>query len=584
MSTPLPRRPRTLDLLDAGQSVWLDSISRAMLREGRLQRMVDDGWVTGVTSNPSIFEKAVSGSSDYDAPIRAAAAAGVTDPYEAFVALAVDDIRDACDVLRPVYDQTGARDGFVSLEIPPGVEVDTAKTVAEAERLARLVCRPNVMIKVPGTPAGLAAVEQLIAMGININITLLFSLAQYEATAEAYLAGLERRLSLGQRLDTVASVASFFVSRLDTAVDPLLSEGSPLRGKAAVGNARAAYARFETIFSGPRWAALEAAGARVQRPLWASTGTKNPAYSDVLYVDELVAPHTVNTMPEATLAAVLDHGSATHAIAQGLAASLADLRGIAAAGVDLDAVTDRLLVEGLAAFDKDFRKLLDRIAGALTEARVLLPRGSAALAELEHRVTDRLGKLDETRTVARIWARDHTVWKTEPTEISDRLGWLDVFEAMREEVPALEAFAAELAAEGFETAVLLGMGGSSLAPEVFQQSFGTAKSRLRLAVLDSTHPDQISALEATLDLAKTVFIAASKSGGTVETRSQLEYFWEKLRDGRQFIAITDAGSSLDALATERGFRRVFRARPDIGGRFSASGHFGLVPAALIGAP
>ena len=364
MASPALARPRTLDLLEAGQSIWLDTISRAMLTSGQLAAMVREGWITGVTSNPSIFEKAISGSDDYASAL-ADAALRTRDPYEAFVAIAGDDIRDACDVLRPIYDCADGADGFVSLEVPPAIAFDTAATVAEGERLFAAIGRPNLMIKVPGTPEGFEAVEQLIARGVNVNITLLFGLGQYEATAGAYLRGLERRLARGLPVDRVASVASFFVSRLDTAVDPLLPEGSPLRGRAAVANARAAYQRFEATFSGPRWQALSDAGARVQRPLWASTGTKNPAYSDVLYVDELVAPHTVNTLPEGTLRAVLDHGSTAPTIAAGLADSLCDLEGLRAAGIDLDAVTARLLTDGLAAFATDFAKLLARIAAAI---------------------------------------------------------------------------------------------------------------------------------------------------------------------------------------------------------------------------
>jgi transaldolase len=360
-----PARTATRALAALGQSPWLDFISRPLLDSGELARMVAEGWVTGVTSNPSIFEKAIAGSNDYAAALSTLAAQGVRDPYEAFTAIAEDDIREACDALLPVYQRTSGADGFVSLEVPPGIEADTARTVTEGKRLAALVGRPNVMIKVPGTPEGVRAVPALIAAGVNVNVTLLFAVSAYEATAAAYLQGLEQRLQAGLPLGTVASVASFFVSRLDTAVDPLLEGAPSLRGRIAVANARRAYGRFLAIFSGPRWSKLAAAGARPQRPLWASTGTKNPAYSDILYVEELIAPYTVNTMPEATLRAVLDHLKPRLTLEAGIQGAEAELSALAAAGVDLDAVTDRLLIEGLAAFERDFQKLLNSIASAL---------------------------------------------------------------------------------------------------------------------------------------------------------------------------------------------------------------------------
>lgn len=356
----------TQALIDAGQSPWLDYISRDLIASGELARMVRDREITGVTSNPTIFEKALSSSDAYDADIAAAAREGVTDPYEVFVRIAARDIGDACDVLLPVYEATGGADGFVSLEVPPGIENDIDATVAEAQRLSALLGRPNLMVKVPGTQAGVQALEALIAAGINVNQTLLFDTGVYEQSAEAYVRGLEQRREAGLPVDGPASVASFFVSRLDTAIDPLLPEGSPLRGRAAIANARDAYRRFGNIFSGERWEALAAAGARVQRPLWASTGTKNADYSDVLYVEELVAPQTVNTLPEATLRAVLDHATVQQTVEPGLDEARTTLDALASAGIDLGEVTARLLTEGLAAFERDFQKLLDRIAEALS--------------------------------------------------------------------------------------------------------------------------------------------------------------------------------------------------------------------------
>ena len=281
----------------AGQSVWLDFIRRAFIDSGELQRYIDERWITGLTSNPTIFAQAISGSTDYESELRELAVSGERDPYAAFVRLASADIRRAADAFRPIFDASDGLDGYVSFETPPGIGHDAEATVAEATRLFALVGRPNVLIKVPGTAAGIEALTHLIADGVNVNVTLLFAVDTYERVAEAYLAGLERRLERRGDLSRIASVASFFVSRVDSAIDRELPDDSPLRGEAAVANAHAAYQRFREIFAGPRWQRLAAAGARVQRPLWASTGTKNPRYSDVLYVDALVAPDTVNTMP-----------------------------------------------------------------------------------------------------------------------------------------------------------------------------------------------------------------------------------------------------------------------------------------------
>lgn len=341
-----------------GQSVWLDYISRGLLQSGGLETMVRDRIVQGVTSNPTIFNKAVSESSDYDASIGELAKREGMNGYEAFLHFGAEDIRAAADVLRPVYDATAGADGFVSFEAQAaGAE----EMLAEARRMFALVDRPNVMIKIPGVPEGVSTVEELIAEGINVNVTLLFSVEVYAGFADAYIRGLQRRRAAGERLDTVAGVASFFVSRVDTKVDARLPEGSPLRGKIAIANAWHAYEVFEKMFGGERWEPLAAAGARVQRPLWASTGTKNPAYSDILYVDELVAPHTVNTLPEPTLRAFLDHGRVEDQSAAGMKKARATLDEAAAAGIDIEQVAAELLDEGLASFKKDFDALLGAI-------------------------------------------------------------------------------------------------------------------------------------------------------------------------------------------------------------------------------
>ena len=570
-------------LHEQGQSTWLDFISRGFLDSGALQRLIDDAWVSGLTSNPTIFGKAIAGSSDYDDELRALADAGVSDPYDAFVRLAGADLRRAADALRPIYEAGGGEDGYVSFELPPGVEHDSQRSIAEARRLVEAVGRPNVMIKVPGTPNAPETVERLIGEGVNVNITLLFDIAVYEGVARAYVAGLERALEAGRDLSAIASVASFFVSRVDTQVDGRLPDDSPLRGRAGVANARAAYARFAEVFSGAAWDGLAASGARVQRPLWASTGTKNAAYSDVLYVDNLVAPHTVNTLPEPTLNAFAEHGDASHAITRDDEAEAeAALAALAEAGVDLKAVTDQLLLDGLDAFEADFLALLRCIDEALTAIRSGSARSEGRLGPIEAAAGEALDRLAREDVAGRLQAGDHTLWADGPAGISNRLGWLTAPDDFAVRVEEIEAFAREAVGDGIDDVVLLGMGGSSLAAEVIASTRGSAPGHPALSVLDTTDPGEIRALDARLDLSRTLFVVASKSGTTVETRSQLDYFWSRLPDGAHFAAITDPGTPLAELGEERGFRRVFLNPPEIGGRYSALSYFGLVPAALLG--
>ncbi|MBI2460570.1 MAG: transaldolase [Candidatus Rokubacteria bacterium] len=368
-----------------GQGVWLDYLRRGLIASGELAELIEAG-LSGVTSNPTIFEKAIAGSRDYDEQLRALIAEG-REVEAIFEGLAVEDIRAAADLLAPVYDKTEGRDGFVSLEVSPRLAHDTEGTIEAARRLWRAVGRPNVMIKVPATPPGIPAIERLIADGVNVNVTLIFSIERYEAVAEAYLAGLERRLREGQPIDRVASVASFFLSRVDSLVDKRLQAklreaGSEdeahrleaLLGKAAIANAKLAYARFRAIFAGPRWATLASRGARVQRPLWASPGTKNPAYSDLHYLEPLIGPDTVTTLPPATLEAFRDHGRVRATLEEGLPEAEATVRELAAAGVDLDQVTRRLEEEGVKAFADSF----DALFACIQAKRDLLRSGLLA--------------------------------------------------------------------------------------------------------------------------------------------------------------------------------------------------------------
>ncbi len=574
-------------LLELGQSVWLDYLRRGMLRSGELQDLIDDG-LRGMTSNPTIFEHAIGGSSDYDDELRAFAASRRSD-REIFERLAVDDVRQAADLFRTVYDATGGQDGFVSLEVSPTLARDTEQTIAEAQRLWAEVDRPNLMIKVPGTKQGWAAVEQLLTEGININITLLFSLEHYRQVAEAYVRALEARLRAGKAIDRLASVASFFVSRVDTETDLRIeAKGGPvqdLRGKVAIANAQLAYAWFRDLLKSTNWQRLASMGARPQRLLWASTGTKNPRYSDVLYVDSLIGPDTINTMPPATLQLFEDHGTVRRTLPDDASEAHLVMERLAAGGVDFADVTRALEDDGIEKFIKSFESLLSVIGNKRKALATQSPPGHSAVFEVvDAAVARRLGAIEVAQLPKRIWARDPTVWKDDPDtpEIRDRLGWLTMGKAMAQQVKALNSFAGEVRAE-FDRVVLCGMGGSSLAPEVLWRTFGAAPGHPSLHVLDSTDPRAVRQAEQEGNLAKTLFIISSKSGTTQESDSFFRYFWERTGErGSQFIAITDPGTPLEKLAGERRFRRTFLNPPDIGGRYSALSFFGLVPAALIG--
>ena len=353
--------PKLQRLREAGVSIWLDTLSRQLLASGELARLIRDYSVTGATSNPTIFAKAITASDLYDEQLRRLAAAGGRDMQELFFSLALDDIRGAAELLRPEYDRSGGRDGFVSFECTPDLADDTHATIAQAIELWQRLDRPNVMIKVPGTAAGLPAIEELTRRGVNVNVTLLFSIERYEQVIDAYVAGLSARAQAGEPLDSITSVASFFLSRIDAKADAQLPEDSPLRGNVALASARVAYQRYLAKFCGPEWERLARAGAKRQRPLWASTGTKNPLYSDVLYVSELIGPDVINTMPEQTLRAFADHGEVAKTVDANPARARRTLADARAAGIDLAAVTAELEREGVRSFCDSYRQLLDCI-------------------------------------------------------------------------------------------------------------------------------------------------------------------------------------------------------------------------------
>jgi transaldolase/glucose-6-phosphate isomerase len=587
-----------LNRLEAcGQSPWLDYLGRKLIDSGALNALIKNDGVKGLTSNPSIFEKAIAGTEDYAAEINRFQGErdhGVAEIYEH---LAIADIRDAADALRPVYDQSNGGDGFVSLECSPYLAHDTEATVAEGLRLWEAVSRPNLMVKVPATPEGLPAIRRLIGRGLNVNVTLLFSLAVYQEVVEAYLSGLEDLSRAGGDLSRVGSVASFFVSRVDTAVDKKLDAlgdedvAAPLRGKAAIASAKLAYAHYQALFSGPRWAALAAAGARTQRLLWASTSTKSPAFKDTMYVEALIGRDTVDTLPPATLDAFRDHGEVNpDTILQDVDGARGTLAELARRGVSLEAITKDLVAEGVKAFAADFDKLL----GAVAQKRLQGLEGdrpSLAIwpgeAGLESAITAELETWRETGAIRRLWAGDGALWTGHGE--GAWLGWLGIVDRELADVDRLQAFRVEMSQDEVADVVVLGMGGSSLGPEVLGLSLGAPSGRPRFHVLDSTDPAQILSLESQLDLARTRFIVSSKSGGTLEPNIFLDYFLDRVgkvvggtRAGRQFAAVTDPGSSLEARAKQLGFAHIFYGDPAIGGRYSVLSKFGLAPAAAIG--
>jgi len=589
-------------LHDHGQAIWLDFLSRRFVAEGGLKKLVEEDGLSGVTSNPSIFKKAIAGTSDYDASLAALVSSSDSDVMKLYEQLAIEDIRNAADVLYPVYKQTERADGYVSLEVSPYLANDTAATIAEAERLWKEVRRENIMIKVPATAAGLPAIRHLIGQGININITLLFSRAVYADVAEAYIAGLEHYVAGGGDPRRLSSVASFFVSRIDTAVDKLIEEHlkklpsgaatdalAGLRGKIAIANAKLAYEDYKRFFSGARWSKLRDAGARVQRLLWASTSTKNPAYRDVLYVEELIGQDTINTLPPETMDAFRDHGTVRPSLEENIAAARNMLATLGQFGISLDAVTTKLTAEGVELFADAF----DDLFAAVEKKRAAklgpgLNRQSAKLPpEMDKVVTELLDDWRRGSKIRRLWQRDATLWTG--ADEAKWLGWLDVVEQAQQEVKRLDLLASEVRKAKFTHAVLLGMGGSSLGAEVFARTFGAQAGFPQLLVLDSTDPAQIKAIETSIDVAKTLFIVSSKSGTTLEPNILKDYFFARVeaamgkdKAGANFLAITDPGSKLSQVAGAEDFRRVYAGVPEIGGRYSVLSDFGLVPAAVMG--
>lgn len=580
-----------------GQSTWLNYMRRAFIQSGELRSHIADG-IQGITANASILEKTLAASTDYDSAVQEEVASG-TPARRIHEELMIYDGQVAADFLHPTFESSDGLEGFVSLELDPALIHDRVSTIAAVRHLAARLNRVNVMVEVPATPAGLEAVQTLVGDGHCINITHIFSIDLYEKAAQAYIAGLEYLFtshSMWRFTPTV--VASFSLSPIDRLVDETLAAlGHPeLQGKSAISMAKVLHERIHEIFKGPRWEKLAQRGARVLRPKWTRTTPLNFSQPDTLYVDALIGSGTVTTFSPATLNAFLDHGTAASTLSQDLDSARDHLAQLAELGVDLDAITDQLQRDHLIASEKQFQSVIQTVMQKRESLEINRQRMVTHLHAYQETVDEALARLAHDRIMCRIWAHDHTVWKPEPKEISNRLGWLHTTAIMPDNIGHLQIFVRAVLADGMDHALLIGMGGSSLAPEVFQKTFGRPAKPpnmphpyLDLDVLDTTDPDAIIALEQKLDVAKTLFIVATKSGSTVETLSGFKHFYNRLAEalgaenaGSHFVAITDPGSSLVDVATQYDFRKVFINDPNIGGRYSVLSYFGLVPAALVG--
>jgi len=567
-------------LTSLGQSLWYDNIQRKLLENGELKAMIERGEIRGVTSNPSIFNAAIAKSNDYDSALMPLAWAG-WDAEKIFWQLAIEDIKAACDAFAALYEESNGGDGYVSLEVSPNLAHDTAATAAQAQQLWARVARPNLMVKIPATKEGIPAIRKAIAAGVNVNVTLIFSLVRYAEVMDAYLSGLEDRFANNLPIDHVASVASFFVSRVDSKVDPKLPTGSSLRGRAAIANAKLAYDQYHQTFVGRRWENLKVKGARVQRALWASTSTKNPEYPDTLYVDELIGPETVNTVPPHTLEAFKDHGIAELTLMRDGDRAQKEIDQLEASGISMEVVTQELEEEGVNAFADAFAQLLETI-----EAR--RKKSVSTLGPVADSVSKRITQLETESVPARIWKHDPTLWAADEAgkaEVIIRMGWLDSTDKARQKLKEYVSFAKEIHKAKIDRVLVLGMGGSSLTAEVFSSLLAAAniEAPLSLAILDSTDPMQVAKAAEDYPPDKSLYIVASKSGGTAEVMANFNYFWRlSKKDGSRFVATTDPGTSLEALARKRNFSKIFSADEMVGGRYSALTDFGLVPAALLG--
>lgn len=590
---------------DYGQSIWYDNISRELLSSGELTRLIEEDGVLGVTSNPAIFEKAIGSSSDYDSSIAELVGQGVGKAVTLFEHLAIADIQMGADALRGVYDSTNRVDGYVSLEVSPYLANDTEGTLVEARRLWKAVGRDNLMIKVPATPAGIPAIETLIGEGINVNVTLLFAVEAYQAVADAYLTGLETLVQNGGDVSRVASVASFFVSRIDAKVDAQLAqlletETNPERRTAiesletqvAIANAIMAYAHFDEISASGRWKALAAKNAMHQRVLWASTGTKSPSLPKTLYVDKLIGNHTVNTIPTATLDAFRESGTASDSLGTDkenlVSGARTTLSQLAELGISLKKLTSELLPSGCQQFCDAFDTLLAAVA-AKREAVLgnRLASQTVSLGECADSTDQELERWRSSGDIRRLWDKDASLWSG--TDEAKWLGWLSATDMWKGNTQVLSDIASRVKSEGITHVVVMAMGGSSMCPDVLRATFGAAAGHPEIVVLDSTVPSEVAAVDAQVDVNTTLFIMSSKSGGTIEPNSFKAHFWARIESelgegkaAERFYAITDPDTAFDREAKANNYSAIAHGKTTIGGRFSALSAFGLVPAAATG--
>ena len=590
------------ELSKYGQSPWLDYIRRSLISSGELKRLIDEDGLGGVTSNPAIFEKAITGSTDYTDALLELQKRKDLDAMGVYEILAIKDIQDAADTLRVVYDRTNKRDGYVSLEVSPFLAKDTQGTIKDARRLWKAVNRPNLMVKIPATIEGIPAIQQCISEGININVTLLFAQEMYEKVAQGYIAGLKTYAASGGDPSHVASVASFFISRIDSMVDSILkakikASNDPkeqallksLMGKVAIANAKLTYQRYKEIYAGPEWADLAKKNAQTQRLLWASTSTKDPNYSDVMYVEELIGPDTVDTIPPATFDGFREHGKPKASLEADLDAAHDTMETLAKVGISMKTVTDDLVTQAVKLFAEPFDKLLNTVdAKCKVVSKTLWIRKPTPCPRL---LTHNFRKRWKSGKWRGRSAGSGLATRRSGPDPMKAAGW-DGSASPKINWPISEHFAdvaADVKAAGFKHALLLGMGGSSLCPEVFKMTFGKIAGFPELFVLDSTDPAQLKTFENKIDIANTIFIVSSKSGSTLEPNIFKQYFFERVKQvvgadkaGSRFIAVTDPGSKFEQIAQADGFRHIFHGLPSIGGRYSALSDFGMVPAAVMG--
>jgi transaldolase/glucose-6-phosphate isomerase len=585
-------------LQQLGQSPWLDAIDRGLLRSGELARMVRDGEITGITTHPRRCADAIARGRDYDDALAALVAAGRN--ADAIVdALLVEDVQAAADALLPVHQASKRADGYVGLDLAPALAHDTAATLREAKRLWRAVNRPNLMVKIPATAAGVAAIEEAVASGINVDATLVGSLARWNAVMTAYLNGLTRRLEAGMRVDRLASVATFVPSRLDAAVDRLLDERiaqsaqvetraqlERLKGKAAIALAKLAYAAFRETSSPERFALLAREGAHPQRPLWASTTTHAP-YPDVYYVEALIGPDTVASMPLPTLATYRAAGHPEDRIGLAVDRAHAVLAQLADAGIHLDEVTARLEREGVAELEQAHRELLATVAHRREALRVMA-RTAVRPAAAERGVATALRSLDGAHVLERLWRRDADLWpRAAETAGGDRLAWLDA-DGMAPSPEALRAFAEQARRDGCTHAVVCGGAGTTLAADLFRRTLGIAAGFLDLTVCDAGDPAALAAVAKRVPAKHTLVVLSAPSGDPAEVDAVFRFWWERIgaavgaRVGRHFVALAPPDSRLEALAREHDFREVFATVPGVTGAWAALSAVGMVPAALMG--